>query len=644
MGELQLLTVKETARLMGISERAVQKQISSNKLKANAVKTGTRGRGGIEYKIPVSSLPIQAQKKAVKLFKEVVENSADQKGQAPLEVFSDQEREQIGFWRNCFEQWQAFRSQPGMSKSELDEMFCENWNLAHSENQVTAKTLHRKYKSWTEQGDAALIDRRGGWNRGESTIPEVVWSLFQQYYLDENRPSAQACYRWVSIWAKENNFGPLPSCKAFERRITNIPYAVIRMYRYGEKDFDDKVAPFARRSYQGLASNDIWVADNHKFDVVVRRPDGSTYRPQVTMYTDVRSRKTMSIVVSENPNSDTNLLAIRKGILKYGIPKVVYTDNGMDFLASDIGGRGRRKTKKNDGEHKPPAVFERLGIRMMNAKVKNAKAKLVERTFREVKENFSKLFLTYQGGHVKERPERLLKILKDPNNIVTEEEFAEAFETFAFGWLDHQPHHGDGMNGKTPHQVYAEQLVEKRTALPEDLDLMLMRSSKPVTVGRNGVRLTLYGYGLDYYNTELVAQYRGKKVYVRFDPANLGEVRVYDLEDRFLMTATHKKALEYGASKEDIKDVASEAKKIKKKVKAYKEALVAEIYAPDPIDLVMGQARKNLEEAIEAEAKVLSPVRSGERKVEAAPLKKAVGQANNINLSRMINAAQKTKK
>ncbi|WP_035296161.1 Mu transposase C-terminal domain-containing protein [Brevibacillus thermoruber] len=643
MGELQL-SVKDTARVMGITERAVRWKISNNKMKANPVKSDKGGRGGVEYLIPLSSLPIQAQKKAIKLFKEEVQESADQKTQAPLEAFSDQEREQIAFWRNCLDQWQAFRSQPGMTKAELDELFCEKWNQDHPEKPVSAKTLHRKYKAWTEQGDVALIDRRGGWNRGESTIPDVVWNVFQQYYLSENRPSARACYRWTSLWAEQNGYSPLPSYKAFERRISTIPYAVIRMYRYGEKDFDDKVAPFARRSYEGLASNDIWVADNHVFDVSVKRPDGSIYRPWVTKYIDVRSRKVMSVVVSDNPNSDTNLLALRKGILKYGIPKVVYTDNGMDFLASDIAGRGRRKTKKNDGEHKPPAVFERLGITMMNAKVKNAKAKPVERLFKEVKENFSKLFSTYQGGNVMERPERLLKILKNPDNIVTEAEFIEAFETFAFGWYDHQPHYGDGMNGKTPHQVYAENLIEKRTALPEDLDLMMMRSSKPVTVGRNGVRLTLYGYGLDYYNADLVAQYRGKKVYVRYDPENMGEVRVYDLEDRFLMTATHRKALSYNATKEDIRQVASEAKKIKKRVKAYKEALVAEIYAPDPMDLVMEKARKNLEQATEAEAKVISPVRSGERPTEKPSLKQAVGQSTSISLARMIETAKKFKK
>lgn len=72
MNELHLLSVKEAAELLGISKRAVHKQITQNKLKATTVKSNKGGRGGVEYLIPFSALPIQVQKKAVKLFKEVV--------------------------------------------------------------------------------------------------------------------------------------------------------------------------------------------------------------------------------------------------------------------------------------------------------------------------------------------------------------------------------------------------------------------------------------------------------------------------------------------------------------------------------------------------------------------------------------------
>ena len=46
----------------------------------------------------------------------------------------------------------------------------------------------------------------------------------------------------------------------------------------------------------------------------------------------------------------------------------------------------------------PPGVFKRLGINMTNAIVRNAKAKIIERRFRDVKDSLSRLFDTYTGG------------------------------------------------------------------------------------------------------------------------------------------------------------------------------------------------------------------------------------------------------
>ena len=47
----------------------------------------------------------------------------------------------------------------------------------------------------------------------------------------------------------------------------------------------------------------------------------------------------------------------------------------------------------------------------------------------------------------------------------------------------------------------------------------------------------------------------GKKVYFRYDPDNLSEVRIYDLEDRYIMTvpADNEAVLSYNASREDVK-------------------------------------------------------------------------------------------
>ncbi len=50
---------------------------------------------------------------------------------------------------------------------------------------------------------------------------------------------------------------------------------------------------------------------------------------------------------------------------------------------------------------------------MTNAIVKNAKAKIIERRFRDIKDHLSRLFETYTGGNVVEKPEKLKGVLKN---------------------------------------------------------------------------------------------------------------------------------------------------------------------------------------------------------------------------------------
>lgn len=52
---------------------------------------------------------------------------------------------------------------------------------------------------------------------------------------------------------------------------------------------------------------------------------------------------------------------------------------------------------------------------MTNAIVRNARAKLVERRFEDFKNYISRLFPTYCGGNVTEKPENLKFVLKKVN-------------------------------------------------------------------------------------------------------------------------------------------------------------------------------------------------------------------------------------
>ena len=103
----------------------------------------------------------------------------------------------------------------------------------------------------------------------------------------------------------------------------------------------------------------------------------------------------------------------------------------------------------------------------------------------------------------------------------------------------------------------------KRVASAEDLNLMLMRSSRAQKVTRRGVHLDIAGQRIDYWNDDLVFNYLGQQVYYRYDPDDLSEVRVYDLQDRFIMTvpADNTAVLTYGASKEEVKEAIAKVRR-----------------------------------------------------------------------------------
>lgn len=160
--------------------------------------------------------------------------------------------------------------------------------------------------------------------------------------------------------------------------------------REGEKAFKDRCMPYVGRLYDLLNANDLWVADNHTLDVQSINGDGKMHRLHYTTFLDMKSGAVVGGNITDNPCAASTILALRNGILKFGIPKAVLFDNGSEFLTYDVGGRGHR-TRKNSPDT-PPTILQYLGIEMHNALVRNAKAKPIERFYGTLKNQFSREF------------------------------------------------------------------------------------------------------------------------------------------------------------------------------------------------------------------------------------------------------------
>ena len=187
--------------------------------------------------------------------------------------------------------------------------------------------------------------------------------------------------------------------------------------------------------------------------------------------------------------------------------------------------------------------------------------------------------------------------------------------------------------------VFNEHLIKRRTATSEELNLMLMRSTRPQQVTRRGVHLDIDGGRIDYWNDDFVHLMLGKKVYFRYDPENLSEVRIYDLEDRYVMSvpADNTAVLSYNASKDEVKAAMAKTRRLERIAREYKEnAILADTDRVTAMELVLKQAERN---KANYQGKANPSILEVQRADEEPLFKKVVGGADLDVMNR--NAAKR---
>ena len=646
-----LLSAKEFAEYSGISERHARRMAASGVVDH---RISMNNNNQLVYVFPVTALSQQNQ---LKYFKSHGREIPDEllpkrkpkkvRPHKALDEFTADQREQIALWMGIIKSWDEYCAESKLQKVPATEKFVRLQQNVNPGLNISKGILYRKKASLKADDLAGLLDNRGSWKKGTSSIPDVAWECFLYFYLDEAQYSIQACMEYTEMWIRQEapQYLPLPDYSSFYRKVQrDIPKPLEIMGREGMKAFNDRCGTYIRRTYEGMMSNEWWIADNHTFDVMTKGDDGQIHRLYLTAFFDARSGIFTGCYVTSAPSSQATLIALRKGILKYGIPDNIYVDNGREFLTRDVGGLGHRQKKSTKNEFNPPPVFQRLGIHMTNAIVRNAKAKIIERRFRDVKERLSKLFPTYTGGNVLEKPERLKKVLKT-DNIPTDEEFTNAVEDILTYYFNEKTYSGavNADSGKTRMSVFEENLHEKRVASEADLNLLLMRSTRSQKVGRRGVHVIVAGERVDYYNDDLKMRYFGESVYCRYDPENMSAVRVYDINDNYLMTvpADNDAILEYGASKDAIAQAMKKTRSFEKLTREQlKATAVTSLGKKTALELVLAAAEENKANAHDVQPKVVKLFSANETSDD---MKLAVGQTEVVTMdkAKMIRNIEK---
>ena len=274
---------------------------------------------------------------------------------------------------------------------------------------------------------------------------------------------------------------------------------------------------------------------------------------------------------------------------------MLYVDNSTEFLTHDLGGKGHRARKSQANVPVPPTILDRLGIKMVNALVCNGRAKPIERTFLTLKNTISRLMTTYTGGTVVERPESLKWQLKH-GIIPYDRQMIERLNLLLDGY-NGSPYGGcePQFDGMTRAQAWSTSIKRRGlvTCDTSTLDLMLMRTSRFQKVKENGVYITISGEKLWYNCGEDNWRYVGQEVYVRYDPADLEYVRVYDKDDRYMASWCLDRSVWVDYITADTDDIADRQRLIGHQIKAIK-ACGAELTGNMRIDaLALAAAEAN---------------------------------------------------
>lgn len=439
-----------------------------------------------------------------------------------------------------------------------------------SEAGISLVTLYRWMEQYQKGGATALVPDKPN----DPLAPNMGCRSFEPRALNHGvglyvalaktgcRPKIAKIWRDLQAEAKAQGWR-LGSRATFYRIIEERFTESERTFLVeGEKAWKGKHMPKARRDYNSLLPNQFWVGDHYEFPVFVNH-GGKAVKPWLTSWQDMRSRKSVGWAISVKPNSESIALALRHGIMGHGIPANVYIDNGKDYLSKRLnaGLDGRR-----DYSREMSGIFANLGVEVTNSIPYHAWSKPIERTHRTITDQFARYLPGWCGQRPTERPQGFNeKKLLEEGKLLTMDEFIRQFTAF-WEMYNNQQHSGQGMNGRTPAQVWADLPKAREDRVTERaLDHLLMKAEEALVYGD-----VIKRFNHEYQHDDL-ARFAGMKLTIRFDPNRIGELHVF-YKNKYVCTATNRQLLKMGAAEADTREHLArqrrEVKRIKEKIEA----------------------------------------------------------------------------
>ena len=617
------LDIQDTVERIGCNIRRAQQLCQSGKLPGALKKDG-------DWQIPVTAdVRLREQPHGVVLSPDkLLDIPADkrQEAQYRLGVITEFEKVAAGCIRN------------GGTRTEAVARFT-------TEAGIAIRTLERWVRKYRDLGLLGLVDSRGCKFTSQILSPEA-FELFKSMYLTQQRLSVKTCWQNINYVNRTENKGwNIPTLRTMYNYVDkHIPLGVQVLHREGLAAYEAKCAPYIQIDPDSIKPGQIWVGDHHQFNCSLRYRN-EWIRPWITCWEDMRSRKIIGWDICATPNQTTILLAMKRGIEKYGPPDSVKIDNGRDYDSEMWTGttkvRRRILRKGYIDETRIAGIYAMMDIGVSFAIPYHPQSKPIEPWFNTLDMQFVKTMPTYCGKNSAQKPDDLNDYLKSEKAILeayTLENFGELVSQYIEVY-NNNAHSGAGMDGQTPNQVFSQR-ASQRVLVDGVLDLLMRAWSGELVVGKNGVRFKGMWFG--QYNMELAA-WQGKKIVAAYDPDDMRRVYVYDSTNTKLITiAEQNQLIAYGSavSEESFREAQGQKSRAVRIARQYRDTrLTANMDLPTLTMKAMAEGqkqnteRRTLNVEVAANMRPVSTplnnqVREHQRQVTIKALKRAAGAEN----------------
>lgn len=600
------ITSDEAADLLGISGQAVRASCSESRYPA-----AHKDPSGA-WRIPLSSLPALAQAKywaqgmniapggwLEEDRRELSEDAAEKLWEF-FEGATRKRKEQAYRDTEACHLWLVMKGRGDHYQMALDEIKKE-FGLPKS----TVYDKINRVKGYDPQHwPALLVGQWRGENARQAEWHAEAWKSFLREALAPNRPIKTAWKRTQRL-AAQNGWGAIPSYDTAKNDYLKIDNDVRTLFKEGETALKVK-SPTAMREYD-MAVHDIWSLDGRRKDLFVFDDKGkyvkkrTVFRLYIVAIEELRSRMLAGYALGGALNADLVRAAFLDALKTTGriIPREIQMDNGMENAAKEISGGAPWRRRGKVLADEIPGLFPMNNIAVTWPGVAHGQTKPVERwfgTLAKMVETRPEFRGAYCGSSPEMKPEEFDASKAVPVELV-EKILAEEIAAY-----HRTPHRGNGMDDKSPLQVYTEQMnkpgVVCRKITPAELRLCTY-SAVPIII-RKDATFTILGAAYWSEGTAKLAQ--GKGCYARYNPHNLSDPVYVYRKEKLLCEAVRKELTSFNdkaAGKAIMKARATYTKAVKAQAKALQEltgsdsreylnALAAKI-SPEIVDKETGE-------------------------------------------------------